>query len=80
MDSERVAELIEDRVSGASAEVRSTRGEEDEAHFSAVVVSPTFAEESIVDQHGIVHDALEEYLTDEIHAIELTTLTPDEVN
>ena len=42
------------------------------------MVSPAFAGKSLVEQHQLVHDALDGYLTDEIHAIELTTATPGE--
>jgi len=79
MDAARVAALIEDRVPEARAEVTTSRDADDDAHFAAVVVSPAFVDVSIVDRHQLVHDALDEFLTDEIHAIELTTLTPDEV-
>jgi stress-induced morphogen len=79
MDADRVAELIEERVSEANAEVRTTREADEDAHFSAIVVSPEFEDIPIVDQHQLVHDALDELLTDEIHAIELTTLTPEQV-
>ena len=36
-----------------------------------------FEGESLVDQHQLVHDALGEHLTRDIHAIELTTKTPE---
>jgi acid stress-induced BolA-like protein IbaG/YrbA len=79
MDADEVATLIEERVAEARAKVRTPRDADDDAHFAAVVVSPQFEDMPVVDQHQVVHDALEEYITDEIHAIELTTLTPDQV-
>lgn len=78
MDADRVATIIEEHVPEATAEVRSSR--DDDAHFTAVVASPEFEDTPVVDQHQLVHDALDEYLTEEIHAIELTTLTPEELD
>ena len=62
----------------ARAEVTTPRNPDDDAHFAAVVVSPAFAGESLVDRHQRVYDALDEHMTEDIHAIELTTYTPAE--
>lgn len=78
MDPEEVAELIEARVPEAEATVTYARPN-DEKHLSATVVSPEFRDRSLVDQHDIVHEALSEHLADEIHALEITTRTPEEV-
>lgn len=77
MDPEEVAAIIEERVPDAEATVEYARPN-DERHLSATVISPVFADRSLIDQHDIVHDALEEHLTEEIHALELTTRTPEE--
>jgi stress-induced morphogen len=78
MDTATVERLIEEGVPDAEAEVTVPRNPDDDAHFAAVVVSPAFEGESLVDRHQRVHDALEEYMPGEIHAIELTTHTPGE--
>ncbi len=78
MDTETVEELIEAGVTDARAEVTTPRDPDDDAHFAAVVVSPVFAGESLVDRHQRVYDALDEHMTEDIHAIELTTYTPEE--
>jgi len=77
MDAADVETLIEERLPDAEATVTTPRDPDDDAHYAVEVVSPAFEGQSLVDQHQLVHDALEDHLTDEIHAIELTTVTPD---
>jgi len=78
MDATDVEALIEREVSDAEATVTTPRDPDDDKHYAVEVVSPAFAGKSLVDQHQLVHDALDGYLTEEIHAIELTTVTPDD--
>ena len=78
MDGDAVADRIEAELPDAEATVTTPRDPDDDKHYAVEVVSPAFEGKSLVDQHQLVHDALDEYLTDEIHAIELTTATPDE--
>ena len=78
MNAEDVAELIEDNIEDAEATVTHPRGPEDEDHLAAVVVSPAFEDELLVDQHEMVYDALGDHMTEEIHALELQTYTPEE--
>jgi len=78
MDLSEIEELIEENVPDATAEVSRTRGPHDDDHLGAVVVSPAFEGESLVDQHQMVYDALEGKMTRDIHALELKTYTPEE--
>lgn len=81
MDATDVAEAIEAGIEDASAEVTTPRVHDDEtedAHYAAVVVSPAFAGESIVDRHQMVYDAVGDAMTTEVHALEITTYTPEE--
>lgn len=78
MDTDAVADLIESGVPDAQAEVTTPRDPDDDDHFAAVVVSPAFEDQSLVDRHQLVHDALGEHMTRDIHAIELQTYTPEE--
>ena len=77
MDTDEVEALIESSIEGAEATVTRPRGVEDD-HLAAVVVSPAFDGETIVNQHQRVYDALGERMTTEIHALELKTYTPEE--
>ncbi|WP_435178962.1 BolA family protein [Halorussus sp. AFM4] len=78
MNAEDVAELIEENIEDAEATVTYPRGPEDEDHLAAVVVSPAFEGELLVDQHEMVYDALGDHMTEDIHALELQTYTPEE--
>ena len=50
----------------------------DGAHFEAVVVSPSFAGPSRVKRHQLVYAALGDRMKEEIHALSMKTLTPEE--
>lgn len=78
MDLEELEALIESGIPDATATVSQPRGEDDTDHLAAVVVSPAFAEKSLVDQHKMVYDALGDRMTTDIHALEVKTYTPDE--
>jgi stress-induced morphogen len=47
-------------------------------HFEAVVVSPSFDGLPTLKRHRLVYATLGRYMGNEIHALGLRTLTPDE--
>ena len=51
---------------------------EGESHFQVAIVAVTFAGKSRVARQRLVYDLLAEELRTDIHALSLTTLTPDE--
>ena len=77
MTPEEVERVIEDGIEGAEATVSRARGEHDDDHLSAEVVAEAFADRSLLEQHEMVYDALGELMTTEIHALELSTRTPE---
>lgn len=50
----------------------------DGAHFEAVIVSPAFEGKRLIARHQLVYAALGDRMRDEIHALSMKTLTPDE--
>jgi acid stress-induced BolA-like protein IbaG/YrbA len=52
--------------------------EGDGQHFSAVIVSPAFAGKRLIQRHQIVYAALGDRMREEIHALSMKTLTPEE--
>jgi stress-induced morphogen len=78
MNPADVERLIEANLEGAEATVRRARGEHDDDHLAAVVVSPAFEGVPLVDQHRMVYDALGERMTRDVHALELKTYAPGE--
>ncbi|MCL9812483.1 BolA family protein [Natranaeroarchaeum aerophilus] len=78
MDQQDVADLIEAELPAAQVTVSRPRGVEDDDHLAAEVVSPAFEGKSLVEQHELVYDALGEHMTTDIHALELSTHTPEQ--
>ncbi len=78
MDHQDVADLIEAELPDAQATVTRPRGVEEDDHLAAEIVSPAFEGKSLVEQHELVYDALGEHMTTDIHAIELSTYTPEQ--
>lgn len=50
----------------------------DGQHFEALIVSPLFQGKSRVQRHQLVYAVLGERMREEIHALSMTTLTPEE--
>ncbi|SEH10764.1 Stress-induced morphogen (activity unknown) [Natronorubrum sediminis] len=78
MNLSDIEELIESNVENAEANVTHARDKHDDDHLAATVVSPTFEDLPLVQQHQAVYDALGEHMTTDIHALELSTYTPEE--
>lgn len=53
-------------------------GAREGGHFSVKLVSPRFAGLTRVARHRLVYDLLQQWLPSGIHALALTTLTPEE--
>ena len=52
----------------------------DGQHFQALIVSAAFAGKSRVQRHQLVYAALGGRMREEIHALSMQTLTPEEWN
>jgi acid stress-induced BolA-like protein IbaG/YrbA len=50
----------------------------DGQHFQALVVSPAFEGKNRVQRHQLVYKALGDRMREEIHALSMQTLTPQE--
>ena len=50
----------------------------DGQHFEAVIVSPAFVGKRSIQRHQIVYAALGDRMREEIHALSMKTLTPEE--
>ena len=74
MDPSRIKSLIEQGLPGARVAVASADG----VHFEAEVVSDAFAGKLPLARHRLVYATLGALMGNEIHALSLKTLTPDE--
>ena len=50
----------------------------DGQHFSALIVSAAFAGKRPIQRHQLVYAALGERMREEVHALSMKTLTPEE--
>lgn len=57
---------------------REVRVAGDGAHFEALIVSEAFRGKNRVQRHQMVYAALGERMREEIHALSMRTLTPEE--
>ena len=73
VDPESVKRGIEQALACEHVEVAG-----DGQHFQALVVSSQFAGRSRVQRHQLVYAALGERMREEIHALSMRTLTPEE--
>ena len=71
--SEQIKQFIESGLECESVEVAG-----DGHHFEAVIVSPAFRGKSKIQQHQLVYLALGDRMREEIHALSMRTLTPEE--
>lgn len=52
--------------------------EGDGQHFSALIVSAAFAGKRPIQRHQLVYAAMGERMREEVHALSMKTLTPEE--
>ncbi|MGS0740938.1 BolA family protein [Glaciimonas sp. GG7] len=52
--------------------------EGDGQHFKAIIVSDAFIDKRLIQRHQIVYAALGDRMREEIHALSMKTLTPEE--
>lgn len=70
---DQIKRYIEDHL-----ECEFVRVEGDGHHFEAVIVSPAFRGKTPVQRHQLVYGALGDRMREEIHALSMQTLTPEQ--
>ena len=73
MDINLIKEIIESSIKSFKTTVIDSNGTGD--HFNVLVVSDDFNNMILIERHKLVYHCLKEYLTKEIHALQLKTLT-----
>ena len=73
-DRKSIEEAIRGAIECSHVDVRGDDG----VHFEALIVSPAFAGQSRVRRHQMVYAALGDRMREEIHALSMQTLSPDE--
>lgn len=70
---EQIKKYIADGLACSHLEV-----EGDGQHFTAVIVSDAFIGKRLIQRHQLVYAALGDRMREEIHALSMKTLTPEE--
>ena len=76
MDANRIEQLIREAIPDADVRAEALGGTSD--HFQVTVVAASFEGKTMVAQHRMVYGALGDAMREAIHALALTTMTPDE--
>lgn len=74
MDSSEITKLIEAGFDGATVRVLS----DDNTHFQAEIIAAEFAGKRAIARHQLVYKCLGSLMGNEIHALSIQALTPDE--
>ncbi|MBT8049270.1 MAG: BolA/IbaG family iron-sulfur metabolism protein [Xanthomonadales bacterium] len=74
MDTSSIEQMIKAGLPDAAVTVTGDDG----VHFEARVVSPAFAGKSTLQRHRMVYATLGKYMGNEIHALGLQTLSPED--
>lgn len=75
MDAHEIESMIKSALPDAAIEIKDLAG--DGNHYAATVTSEAFRGKSRVQQHQMVYGALQGRMGGILHALALTTLTPD---
>ena len=70
----QIENVINENLDCTFVEVKGDDG----THFEAIIVSPLFEDKPIIKQHQMVYQALGDMMRQEIHALSMKTLTPDQ--
>jgi acid stress-induced BolA-like protein IbaG/YrbA len=74
MDPSDISNLIERNLTGSKALVHT----DGQGHYEAIVICPQFEGKRTLLRHQLVYGALGKLVGNEIHALQLKTLTPAE--
>ena len=74
MNPEEIKSLITSFIDSSSVEVNS----DDNVHFEATIISESFEKKTLIERHKMVYESLGNKMDQEIHALTIKALTPDE--
>lgn len=73
VEFEQVANLIKSNMDDADVRITDLTGTMD--HLGITVISDQFSGKALLDQHQMIMDILKEKLKEEIHAVQIKTMT-----
>lgn len=76
MDFGLLEELIVSNIADAKVQITDLTGSQD--HLGLLVISDEFKGKMLIAQHQIIMDILKEKLKQELHAVQIKTMTHDQ--
>ena len=76
MNINYIKEKITKHIPDSKVEVKDKTGTGD--HFSVLVISNQFEGINLVNRHKMIYESLSQYITREIHALQIKTYTEKE--
>ncbi len=74
LDQETLQSLLQEGLPGATVEIHDVRG--DGEHYAARITYSGFAGKNRVQQHQMVYAALNGKMANDLHALQIQTVTP----
>ena len=69
----KIKKILENKIKKSKIFIHDMTGNND--HFNLLVISDTFKNLTLIEQHKIIYKALDGLITKEIHALQLKTIT-----
>ena len=73
MIEKKIKDILEKKIKDSKIFIQDMNGNQD--HFSVIAITSEFKNLSIIKQHKLIYDALEKFITKEIHALQIKTFT-----
>ena len=78
METEQIILMTKKGIPNSEVSVVDLKGTGD--HFSALIISDLFKGVGLVDRHKMVYNTISDVMTNQIHAMQIKTLTRKEWN
>ena len=76
-ETQEAVKLIREGIPDCEVQLTNFPGGGNHNHIGLMVISDSFKDKSLLEQHRMVMDILREPLADRIHAVEIKTLTKE---
>jgi len=73
MIEKKIKDILKNKIKDSKIFIQDMNGNQD--HFSIIAISSEFKNLSIINQHKLIYDALDKFITKEIHALQIKTFT-----
>ena len=73
MIEKKIKEQLETNLKEAKIFIQDMTGNND--HFNVIIISNSFKDLTLIEQHRKVYEILDDMITKEIHALQLKTMT-----